>query len=138
MKKLVFIIDDDPVYLQFMKGHFKQMDNYETQIFQSGQDALKSMATIKPDVVILDHSFLNDPVKTGLDYLQEIRKLNSSIPVIYITATDNAELRAKTQKLNVKSYILKNDGFLIHLRSALDKISTQSKSSGILKKFFRK
>lgn len=138
MKKLVFIIDDDPVYLQFMKGHFKQMDNYETQIFQSGQDALKSMATIKPDVVILDHSFLNDPVKTGLDYLQEIRKLNSSIPVIYITATDNAELRAKTQMLKVKSYILKNDGFLIHLRSALDKISTQSKSSGILKKFFKK
>jgi DNA-binding NarL/FixJ family response regulator len=138
MKKLVFIIDDDPVYLQFMKGHFKQMDNYETQIFQSGQDALKSMVTIKPDVVILDHSFLNDPIKTGLDYLQEIRKLNSSIPVIYITATDNAELRAKTQKLKVKSYILKNDGFLIHLRSALDKISTQSKSSGILKKFFKK
>jgi DNA-binding response OmpR family regulator len=121
-----------------MKGHFMQMDNYETQIFQSGQDALKSMATIKPDVVILDHSFLNDPVKTGLDFLQDIRKLNSSIPVIYITATDTAELRAKTQKLKVKSYILKNDGFLIHLRSALDNISTQSKSSGILKNFFRK
>lgn len=138
MKKLVFIIDDDPVYLQFMKGHFKQMDNYETQIFQSGQDALKSMATIKPDVVILDHSFLNDPVKTGLDYLQEIRKLNSSVPVIYITATDSDELRAKTHKLNVKSYILKNEGFLIHLRSALDKISTQSKSSGILKKIFKR
>lgn len=137
MKKLVFIIDDDSVYLNFMKGHFNQMPDYQTQIFQSGKDALLALESTQPHVIILDHSFLNDPAKTGIDYLKEIRKKNTQVPVIYITATDSEEVRSKAEKLKVKHYIIKNDSFLIHLRTALDKIAN-SKPQGILGKLFGK
>ncbi len=47
MKKLVFIIDDDPVYLKFMKGHFAQMAKYETQVFQSGPEGIAALDQAK-------------------------------------------------------------------------------------------
>jgi DNA-binding response OmpR family regulator len=101
MKKLVFIIDDDPIYLNFMKGHFKQMAEYETQVFLSGKDAIKALDETKPYLIILDHLFLNDPDNTGLEYLKEIRKKTSKIPVIYITSINEEILKKITAKLKV-------------------------------------
>jgi len=137
MKKLVFIVDDDPVYLKFMNGHFKQMDEYQTEVFQSGAEAVKALDQTKPYLIILDHIFLNDPDNTGLDYLKEIRKKNAKIPVIYITAINEEILRAKTKKMKVIDYILKDDAFLIHLRTALDKLSAPPKKN-LLTKIFSK
>ncbi len=136
MKKLVFIIDDDPVYLKFMKSHFNQMDEFQTQVFQTGTDALKELETAKPYLIILDHQFLNDPTKTGLEYLKEIRKKDSSIPVIYITAMSDEALRVKTRKLKVADHILKDDVFLVHLRTALDKLKNPEKK-GLFNKLFK-
>ncbi len=137
MKKLVFIIDDDPVYLKFMKSHFSQMEEFQTQVFQTGTEALTALANAKPFLIILDHSFLNDS-RTGLEYLKEIRKKDSRIPVIYITATNDDALRAKTSRLKVDHYILKDDVFLMHLRTALDKLKNQPEKKGLLKKLFKK
>jgi DNA-binding NarL/FixJ family response regulator len=138
MKKLVFIIDDDPVYLNFMKGHFKQMAEYETQVFLSGNEAIKALDDTKPYLIILDHLFLNDADNTGLEYLKEIRKKASRIPVIYITSINEQILRKQTAKMKVIDYILKDDAFLIHLRTAMDKLIEQPKKKGILKKLFSK
>ncbi|MEQ1586487.1 MAG: response regulator [Cyclobacteriaceae bacterium] len=137
MKKLVFIIDDDPVYLKFMKGHFNQMEEFQTQVFQTGTEALAALANTKPFLIILDHLFLNDS-KTGLEYLKEIRRKDSKVSVIYITATNDDTLRAKTSKLKVDHYILKDDVFLMHLRTALDKLKNQPEKEGLLKKLFKK
>ncbi len=138
MKKLVFIIDDDPVYLNFMKGHFKQMAEFETQVFASGKDAIKALDDTKPFVIILDHLFLNDPDNTGLEYLKEIRKKTSRIPVIYITSINEDILRKQTSKMKVIDYIVKDDAFLIHLRTAMDKLVAQPKKKGLLSKIFSK
>jgi len=137
MKKLVFIVDDDPVYLKFMNGHFKQMSEYQTEVFQSGAEALKALDQAKPYLIILDHIFLNDPDRTGLDYLKEIRKKNSKVPVIYITAINEDILRSKAKKMKVIDYILKDDAFLIHLRTALDKLAAPPKKN-LLTKIFSK
>lgn len=136
MKKLVFIIDDDPVYLKFMKGHFSQMPQYETQVFQSGPEGIAALTTTRPYLIILDHLFTNAPDKTGLDYLKEIQKKQSGVPVIYITGLDDDNLKVKTKKLKVADHILKNDAFLVHLRTAMDKLDEPPK--GILSKLFKK
>jgi DNA-binding response OmpR family regulator len=138
MKKLVFIIDDDPIYLNFMKGHFKQMAEYETQVFLSGKEAIKALDTVKPYLIILDHLFLNDPDNTGLEYLKEIRKKTSKIPVIYITSIKEQVLKKAAAKFKVIDYIVKDDAFLIHLRTAMDKLIAQPKKKSLLKKIFSK
>ena len=136
MKKLVFIIDDDPVYLNFMKGHFKQMPDFETRVFQTGPEGFAALDQAKPYLIILDHLFTNAPDKTGLDYLKEIRKKQSGVPVIYITGLNDENLKVKTKKLKVADHILKNDAFLVHLRTAMDKLNKPQ--TGILGKLFKK
>jgi CheY-like chemotaxis protein len=138
MKKLIYVVDDDPVYLKMMEGHFKQMSEYESRVFKSGAEAVKAVSEAVPFAILLDHQFVNDPQKTGLDYLKEIRKLNSKVPVIYITASEDKQIQAQAAKLKVSGYIYKDGASLVHLRVALDKILAQANKKGVFDKLFKK
>jgi DNA-binding NtrC family response regulator len=135
MEKLVYIIDDDPVYLRFMKEHFKLLGGYQTEIFLFGDDALKKIKEQPPYMVILDNH-LQEPNKSGVYYLQQISKVRPRIPVVYITADTDPELRKKVEKMGVASYIIKDQAFLVYLRTALDNLANPPKE-GFLKKLFR-
>ena len=69
---LVYIIDDDPVYLKFMKEHFKQLGGFQTEIFTKGDDAIKKIDEQKPYMVILDNH-LEEPNKSGSLYYSGYR-----------------------------------------------------------------
>lgn len=134
MDKLVYIIDDDPVYLKFMKEHFKQLGGFQTEIFLLGDEAIKKIKEQKPYLVILDNH-LEEPNKSGMYYLKLISKVKPRIPVIYITADTDPQLRKTVEKIGVSSYILKDNAFLVYLRTALDDIANPKKK-GLLKKIF--
>lgn len=135
MEKLVYIIDDDPVYLRFMKEHFKLLGGYHTEIFLFGDDALKKIKEQPPYMVILDNH-LQEPNKSGVFYLQQISKVRPRIPVVYITADTDPELRKKVEKMGVASYIIKDQAFLVYLRTALDNLANPPKQ-GFLKRLFK-
>jgi CheY-like chemotaxis protein len=134
MDKLVFIIDDDPVYLQFMQNHFKQMGGYLVEVFSNGNAALQQLETKNPFLIILDHH-LNDPSGDGTHYLSLIKKQKPSIPVLYITSDNTEVLRKEVLKVGAKSLIVKSDSFLVQLRTAIDEIIT-SKNKGFFSKLF--
>jgi DNA-binding NarL/FixJ family response regulator len=134
MEKLVFIVDDDPVYLKFMKEHFKQLGGFKTEIFLQGDEAIIKIAEQKPYLVILDNH-LDEPNKSGIFYLKEISKIKPRIPVIYITGDTDPELKKTVMKVGVQSYIIKDSAFLVYLRTALDDIAYPPKK-GLLKKIF--
>lgn len=134
MDKLVYIIDDDPVYLKFMKEHFKLLGGFQTEIFLFGDDALSKIREQPPYLVILDNH-LQEPNKSGVFYLQSISKIKPKTPVIYITADTDPELRKKVEKMGVASYIIKDQAFLVYLRAALDELASPKKK-GFLKKIF--
>lgn len=134
MDKFVYIIDDDPVYLKFMKEHFKQLGGFQTEIFLRGDDAIKKIGEQKPYLVILDNH-LEEPNKSGIHYLKLISKVKPHIPVIYITADTDPALRKTVEKMGVESYIIKDSAFLVYLRTALDDIANPPKK-GLLKKIF--
>ena len=130
----MYIIDDDPVYLKFMKEHFKQLGGFQTEVFLNGDEGIKKIGEQKPYLVILDNH-LEEPNKSGIFYLKLISKVKPRIPVIYITADTDPELRKTVEKLGVCSYILKDSAFLVYLRTALDDIANPPKK-GLLKKIF--
>ncbi len=134
MDKFVYIIDDDPVYLKFMKEHFKQLGGFQTEVFLNGDEGIKKIEVQKPYLVILDNH-LEEPNKSGIHYLKLIAKVKPRIPVIYITADTDAQLRKTVEKLGVSSYIIKDSAFLVYLRTALDDIANPPKK-GLLKKIF--
>jgi DNA-binding NtrC family response regulator len=136
VEKLVYIIDDDPMYLKFMMEHFKLMGGFQTEVFEHGDDGLKKIQEKKPYMVILDNH-LKEPNKSGVHYLQHIVKIKPAIPVVYITADTDPELKKKVEKIGVSSYIIKNQSFLVYLRTALDEIQEKSGKTGFFSKLFK-
>lgn len=67
MKKLIYIIDDEPdicdIASRVLTKHF---DNVIVKIFLSSGDAIESLALETPDLVITDYRRIEDPVSTGL------------------------------------------------------------------------
>jgi DNA-binding NarL/FixJ family response regulator len=117
-----------------MKEHFKQLGGFQTEVFLNGDEGIKKIGEQKPYLVILDNH-LEEPNKSGIFYLKLISKVRPRIPVIYITADTDPQLRKTVEKLGVSSYILKDSAFLVYLRTALDDIANPPKK-GLLKKIF--
>ena len=134
MNKLVFIIDDDPVYLQFMQSHFRQMDGFDVEVYSSGSAALEQLEDKNPFMIILDHN-LNDPSGDGLHYLHQIKKRKGSVPILYITSDGTESLRKNVLKKGAKALIVKSDSFLVQLRTAIDEIMA-SKQKGFFSRMF--
>lgn len=130
----MYIIDDDPVYLKFMKEHFKQLGGFQTEIFLNGDEGIKKIEEQKPYLVILDNH-LEEPNKSGIHYLKIISKVRPRIPVIYITADTDPDLKKTVTRMGVSSYIIKDGAFLVYLRTALDDIANPPRK-GLLKKIF--
>lgn len=142
--KLVYIIDDDRVYLKFMTEHFKRLGGFITEIFLNGDEAIIKLNKHKPafdagrpDIIILDNH-LEEPNKSGMHYLKLISKIKPRIPVIYITADTDIELRKTVEKMGVESFILKDSSFLVYLRTALDDLTGEGKKKSIINTIFGK
>ena len=133
--KLVYIIDDDQVYLKFMTEHFKRMGGFITEIFLNGDEAINMLNKRRPDIIILDNH-LEEPNKSGMHYLKLLSKVKPRIPVIYITADTDIELRKTVEKMGVESFILKDSSFLVYLRTALNHLTSFGKKKSIIKKIF--
>ena len=139
MNKLVFIVEDNPVQQKMLQVHFEQMlGNYSVRTFAK-PEAMFAHLHEKPFAVVLDHFFPDDPGKTGLHYLRDLRKNYPSIPVIYYTTLDDDVVRGEVLSLGAEEYIVKNSASLVRLRTALDILHEKfSKKKGFLKKLFSK
>ncbi|MHA2327587.1 MAG: response regulator, partial [Candidatus Hodarchaeales archaeon] len=60
----------------------------------------------KYDLVLVDYSL---PGKSGIEVIQEIRKLNPEIPIIMITGLGSEEIAVKVMKLGVQDYLTKDE-----------------------------
>jgi DNA-binding response OmpR family regulator len=81
MKNKVMVIDDEPLICQLLMYQLGGA-GYEVVAFQNGQEALKQLPLLRPDVILLDVMM---PGLSGWDVCREIR-LALSIPVIMLTA----------------------------------------------------
>ena len=138
MKKLVFIVEDNIVQQKILKVHFEEMlGDYTVQTFEEPEKMFEHMKE-KPFAVVLDHFFQNKQNKTGLDYLKLMQKNFPSIPVIYYTSLDDANIREEVLSLGAEDYILKNSASLVRLRTALDVLHEKSGKKGFFKRLFGK
>jgi two-component system nitrogen regulation response regulator NtrX len=135
MEKLVFIIDDDQVYLNFMKSHFRKMEGYQVEVYPNGDEALAQLEKKNPFMLILDHN-LNDPERNGLYYLKKIKKAKSALPILYITSDNSSSLKKEVLASGASTHIVKGDAFLVQLRTAIDEINAPKR--GFLSKIFGK
>jgi DNA-binding response OmpR family regulator len=139
MRKLVFVVEDNPVQQKMLQVHFEQMlGNYTVRTFSEPESMFAELKN-KPFAIVLDHFFGEKTSKTGLYYLQELKKKHSSIPVIYYTTLKDEKVKKEVLDLGALHYIIKDSASLVRLRTALDEVHAKSeKKKSFLQKIFRK
>jgi two-component system OmpR family response regulator len=87
----VLIVDDEE-NIRFLVGSALQLAGFETQVAETGHEALKMVESFRPDVVVLDVML---PDVDGFTILKQLRDRGSSTQVIFLTARDATEDRVR-------------------------------------------
>lgn len=99
---LLYVEDDVALREQFvrvLKPKFKQI--YEAS---DGAEALELYETQKPHMMVID---INLPKLNGLDVVESIRKTNTHMPIVVLSAYSDKEKLLKAIKLGLADYLVK-------------------------------
>ncbi len=102
MKKLL-VIDDDRTVLRLVQ---KAFHDAPIEIFTaSTADAgMRLIHEQRPDVLLLDILL---PGSSGIELALQIRKLDSKLPIIFVTVSDDSGTAIEAMKLGAYEYLLK-------------------------------
>jgi len=99
----VAIVDDEEPIRKALK-RLMRAANLEAEAFASGAAFLDSLATRRPDCLILD---LHMPGMTGLHVLQRLQQSGAQVPTIVITAYDEPETCSQCLAAGAAAYLRK-------------------------------
>ncbi|WP_028315661.1 sigma-54-dependent transcriptional regulator [Desulfatibacillum aliphaticivorans] len=99
----ILIVDDDPQLRQSFE-RILQEEGHLVHTASSGETGLVKVEQVKPDLVIMD---VRMPGMDGLATYKEIRKIESRLPVIIMTAFGTTETAIEATKMGAFDYILK-------------------------------
>lgn len=98
----ILVVDDERPIAEIIKYNLHK-EGYEVQTVYDGEDAIKLVHQIKPDLVILDVML---PRKNGFEILKEVR-MEYVMPVIMLTAKEAEEDKILGLELGADDYITK-------------------------------
>ncbi|TAG07155.1 MAG: DNA-binding response regulator [Cytophagia bacterium] len=104
MKKGLILLAEDDTNLGFVVKDNLELAGYEVELYPDGEMALIAFGRKIFDLCILDVMM---PKKDGFSTAQEIRKKNTEIPFIFVTAKSLKEDQIKGLKLGAEDYITK-------------------------------
>jgi two-component system response regulator AtoC len=116
----VMIVDDD----RDLRGIVRDVLNdegFQTLEAVDGVAAVKLFKTDRPDVVLLD---LNMPLMKGMDTMQELTRIDRSVPVIILTGNGDISTAVEAIKAGAYDFTEKPPDFdklILTLRRAIEK-----------------
>jgi two-component system nitrogen regulation response regulator GlnG len=99
----VLLIDDEPDVQYSFRRIFDTPD-IEVTTSNSGEEGLRIIPKLKPDLVIMD---VRMGGMNGLDTLRRLRQLDAKLPVIMMTAYGTTQTAIEAMKLGAYDYMLK-------------------------------
>src|SRR3989454_2270175 len=102
MDKLLLI--DDEADVQYSFRRLFDSPEIELTAASSGEEGLKLIPKVKPDLVLMD---VRMGGMNGLETLRRIRETNAKLPVIMMTAYGTTQTAIEAMKLGAYDYLLK-------------------------------
>jgi two-component system alkaline phosphatase synthesis response regulator PhoP len=99
----ILIIEDELVLQQTLKLNL-ELENYDTEICGSGIEAIAVIKKFIPDLILLDIML---PIWSGVEIYKQLKELNNTTPVIFLTAKNNVQDKIEGLKLGADDYITK-------------------------------
>ncbi len=125
----LFIVDDDPIYSEFITTILNQAGYKNVSAFETETKALDKLYQ-SPDVIFLDY-FLGNA--NGLDVLRKIKACNPDIHVIFLSSQEKIEIAVNSLKYGALDYIIKNDEAKVRITSSMNRImNLDSKKKNLL------
>jgi CheY-like chemotaxis protein len=104
-KKHILVIDDEPAWLK-ITSHILRNHGYDVLTAGSGEEALKALATFRPDLIFSD---VRMPDMNGFDLVDNLKRnpATSLTPVIFFSAIDDYDARKVARTLGAVDYLIK-------------------------------
>ncbi len=99
----ILIVEDSPTQSVQIRLMVEEA-GYKVQCASNGVEAMASIAADPPQIVLTD---LHMPEMSGLELVEAVRKKNSSIPVVLMTADGTEDIAAQALRAGATSYIPK-------------------------------
>jgi two-component system OmpR family response regulator len=122
-KILVFLVDDDLLFLKSLQIEFTQNTESDIQTYATGELCLESISQ-SPDVVVLDYYLNSVDINAinGLETLDRIKAINPDIPVIMLSSQDKIDVAVNCMKHQAFDYIVKSETAFLRLQKAITTI----------------
>ena len=129
----VLLVDDEEMALD----HLDSLIDWSAYGFwivgkaRSAETAMRLFRTQRPDLIITD---VRMPGITGLDFIEEVRRSNSKVHVLFLSGYENFEYARRAVRLGSDDYLLKSDlsedvllSRLLSLKEKIDKEKERDK-----------
>ena len=101
--KKILLVEDDPNFGKILKDYLT-INNYDISLAVNGIEGFEKFNKSEFDLCILD---IMMPFKDGLTLAKEIREVNESIPLIFLTAKNLKDDVLKGYKIGADDYLTK-------------------------------
>jgi two-component system, NtrC family, response regulator len=118
----ILIVDDEPNYLVILSELLRD-DGFEVFTAPGGAEGLELVRDVDLDLVITD---MQMPAMNGLQLLEAIKKVNSHLPIIIITAFAEVDKAVAAMQAGAFNYLAKpfsNDELIVTINKALQHYS---------------
>lgn len=103
MGSRVLVVDDQNGVRRLLEELFKK-EGYEVSVAADGVESIEKVKSSPPDLILMD---MKMPNMNGLEASQEIKKIDSHIPIIMMTAYGETDVAQRALELGVRKYITK-------------------------------
>jgi DNA-binding NtrC family response regulator len=120
----ILIADDQPDVLEALRLLLKG-EGYQTETVTSPADLLKALEARDFDVVLMDLNYTRDTTsgQEGLDTLSRIQTLDTTLPVVVMTAWGSVEVAVEAMRRGARDFVQKpweNARLLTILRTQIE------------------
>lgn len=120
----IVLIDDDPMHNEMLKEYLLQRYKMDIHTFNSGEEALSKIESLKPAYVILDYYLdrQDKNARNGIEILKELKQKFPNIFVVMLSGQDKIEVAVDTMKFGAYDYVIKNASGFIRVETVLRNI----------------
>ncbi|HYB08716.1 MAG TPA: response regulator [Alphaproteobacteria bacterium] len=101
----ILVVDDEKAIRRFLNAGLASQ-GFSVGQAETGAEAVESVATLKPDVVVLD---LGLPDMEGTEVIQRIRRI-SAVPIVVLSVRSDEQGKVRALELGADDYVTKPFG----------------------------
>ena len=124
----VLLVDDDATFRQVMANELNRL-GYQIEAVGSGEEAVRRIATLEPDVVLLD---LRLPGMNGLEVLKSIHASAPATEVVMLTGHGSIDTAIESIRIGAFDYVVKPcplDELHIRIQRAIERRSLRQRAN---------